>query len=263
LFFSEARLRPGWIGVIIVFLCFVAVVIRALAIEEIRPLLNLYLGAGLVYFVLYVVLLSLPRIPEWLKHLILILQSAAVLSALSWRPEFDFLVVLFLLMAYAVSIVFTGRMRWAWVFFLILLTSGSLIFFLGLIRGLALSLTTMAGEIVITVFLIANHEIEMARRKSQILLRELQETHQQLELYAAQVEDLAAVQERNRLARELHDTVSQLIFGINLTTRSAQLLLKKDPKRVPEHLDHLQEMTTDALGQLRALIAQLRPPQKS
>ena len=71
------------------------------------------------------------------------------------------------------------------------------------------------------------------------------------------------MQERNRLARELHDTVSQLIFSISLTARSAQLLLKRDPARVPEQLNRLQEMTTDALSQLRSLITQLRPPQKS
>ncbi len=258
---NEARLRPGWIGLSVVFLAFTAVMIRALAIEEIRPMLTRYMGAGLVYLVLSVLLLTMRGMPGWLKHIFLCVQSVAILLALSWRPEFDFIVVLFLLMTYPVAIIFNGRTRWIWVFVLMALTGGSLIFFLGLIRGLALSLTTMAGEIVIPVFLIANHEIETARVKSQVLLKELEETHRQLELYAAQVEDLAAVQERNRLARELHDTVSQLIFSINLTTRSAQLLLKRDPQRVPEHLEHLQEMTTDALGQLRALITQLRPPQ--
>ncbi|MEW6405385.1 MAG: histidine kinase [Chloroflexota bacterium] len=260
---NPARLKPGPTGVIVIVLAFAAVAIRALAIEEIHPLLTRYVAAGLVYLVSCVLLLSMPEMAEWLKHVILGLASMAVLWALSLRPQFDFLAVLFLLLTYPVAIVFTSRMRWLWVFILMLLTSGSLIFFLGLIQGLALSLTTMAGEIVIPAFLIANHEVEMARSKSQTLLRELEGTHQQLELYAAQVEDLTAVQERNRLARELHDTVSQLIFSINLTTRSAQLLLKKDPKRVPEHLHHLQEMTTDALGQLRALITQLRPPKNS
>ena len=119
----------------------------------------------------------------------------------------------------------------------------------------------MAGEIIIPAFLIVNHEIETARMKSQTLLKELQETHQQLELYASQVEELTAMQERNRLARELHDTVSQLIFSINLTTRSAQLLLQRDPAQVPKHLNRLQQMTTDALAQLRSLITQLRPAQ--
>jgi len=254
---NETALRPGRIGLVVIYLAFLAVVFRTLVMEENRPLLSWYIVFELGFLVLFTFTLLMPNIPEWIKHFCLFLLSMIVLYALSWRPEFDFLVVLFLLS----SILFTGRIRWLWIFILVLLTSGSLIFYLGLIRGLALSLTTMASEIVLPAFLIVNHEIEMDRRKSQTLLKELQETHQQLQLYASQVEDLAAMQERNRLARELHDTVSQLIFSINLTTRSAQLLLKKEPTRVADQLHRLQEMTTDALAQLRSLISQLRPPQ--
>lgn len=254
-------LKPGRIGVVVIYLAFAAVVFRTFAIEANRPLLEWYVGFELAFLILYTAMLLMLSMPRWLKYFCLILQSSMVLFALSWRPEFDFLVVLFLLLTYPASLFFTGKLRWFWIFILVLLTSGSLIFYLGVVRGLALSLTTMAAEIVLPAFLIVNHEIETARMKSQALLKELQETHQQLELYASKVEDLAAVQERNRLARELHDTVSQLIFSINLTTRSAQLLLKKDPVRVPEQLNRLHEMTTDALGKLRSLITQLRPPQ--
>jgi signal transduction histidine kinase len=258
---NETALRPGWIGLAVVYLGFAAVAFRTFAIEENRPLLSWYAGFELAFLILYTAVLIVRNMPGWLRYFCLLLQGVLVLYALSWRPEFDFLVVLFLLLTYPVSIFFSGKMRWIWVLGLVLLTGGSLIFHLGLVRGLALSLTTMASEIVIPAFIIVNHEIETARIKSQVLLKELQETHQQLELYASQVEDLAAVQERNRLARELHDTVSQLIFSINLTTRSAQLLLKKDPARVPDHLNRLLEMTTEALNQLRSLITQLRPSQ--
>lgn len=260
---TDTALKPGRIGLAVVYLSFAAVVFRTFAIEANRPLLSWYMGFELSFLILYTAVLFVPNMPGWLRHFCLILQSAMVLYALSWRPEFDFLVLLFLLLTYPVSLFFSGKQLWIWVFGLVLLTGGSLIFYLGVIRGLALSLTTMAGEIVIPAFIIVNHEIEMAKVKSQVLLKELQDTHQQLELYASQVEDLAAVQERNRLARELHDTVSQLIFSINLTTRSAQLLLKKDPARLPNQLNHLQEMTTEALSQLRSLITQLRPPQSS
>jgi len=258
---NETMLKPGRMGVVVIYLAFAAVVFRTFAIEANRPLLSWYVGFELVFFILYTIMLFMLSMPRWLKHFCLILQSGMVLYALSWRPEFDFLVVLFLLLTYPASLFFTGKLRWFWIFILVLFTSGSLIFYLGVVRGLALSLTTMAGEIILPAFLIVNHEIETARMKSQVLLKELQETHQQLELYASQVEDLAAVQERNRLARELHDTVSQLIFSINLTARSAQLLLKKEPARVADQLNLLQEMTTNALTQLRSLITQLRPPQ--
>jgi signal transduction histidine kinase len=258
---NETILKPGRIGLVVVYLAFAAVAFRTLAIEENRPLLGWYVGFELAFLVLYTTLLLQPYAQNWLKHSYLVILSFMVLYILSWRPEFDFLVLLFSLLTYPVSLFCTGRTRWYWIFGLVLLTGGSLIFFLGVARGLALSLTTMASEIVIPAFIIVNHDIETAREKSQVLLKELQETHQQLQLYASQVEDFAAIQERNRLARELHDTVSQLIFSINLTARSAQLLLKKDPDRVSEHLNRLQQMTTDALTQLRSLITQLRPPQ--
>ena len=72
--------------------------------------------------------------------------------------------------------------------------------------------------------------------------------------------NLAVEHERNRLARELHDSVSQAIFSITLISQSARLLLNRDPARVPVQVDRLQTMTADALAQLRSLIAQLRPP---
>jgi signal transduction histidine kinase len=256
---SEDALKPSRLGLVVLYLVFAAVVFRTLAIEANRPLIGWYLGFELAYLILYTIALLISNIPGWIRYLYFVLQSAIVLYMLSWRPEFDFLVMLFLLLCYPASLFFAGRMRWVWILALVLLTGGSLIFYLGMVRGLALSLTTMAAEIVVPAFFIVNHEVERARTRSQALLDELQETHQRLQLYASQVEELATVQERNRLARELHDTVSQLIFSINLTISSAQLLLKKDPVRVPEQLNVLQEMTSSALNQLRSLITELRP----
>ena len=261
--FASKPLKPGWIGVIAIYLAFTAVVVRTLGVEENRPYLTWYLGLELIYIVLYSLVIWRYNLPGWLMHLYLVIQSVLVLWLLSLRPQFDFIVVLFLLLTYQVSLAFAGRMRWIWIGFLVFLTGGSLIYYLGLLRGLALSLTTIAGEIVIPAYVIVNHEIETARAKSQKLLSELQLSHQRLQLYAEQVEEMAAVQERNRLARELHDTVSQLIFSISLTARSAQLLLAKDLLRVSEQLHHLQRMTGEALSQLRSLITQLRPSQKS
>ena len=64
---------------------------------------------------------------------------------------------------------------------------------------------------------------------------------------------------RNRVARELHDSVNQSIFSITLTAEAARTMLDRDPARVSSYLDQLQEMTANALAQLRSLIGQLRP----
>jgi two-component system NarL family sensor kinase len=76
-------------------------------------------------------------------------------------------------------------------------------------------------------------------------------------------------EERNRLARELHDSVSQTMFSIILNIRSTQILLERDPaqvraqqvraQQVRTQLEQLQKLTQSALAQMRSLIAQLRP----
>jgi signal transduction histidine kinase len=90
-------------------------------------------------------------------------------------------------------------------------------------------------------------------------LKELQEAHGQLQEYTAQAEELAAVQERNRLARELHDSVTQTIFSMTLTAEAARILLERDPSQAAPHLALLQELAQGALSEMRALIQQLRP----
>ena len=257
----EARIKPGLIAVIALYLAFAAVLARTLTIEANLPLVPRYLVLELIFIILYSGMVFIPDLPEWLLHLCLALQSGLVLFMLSLRPEFDFVVLLFLLLGYPATIHLTGRRRAAWILITIALTCGSLMYYLGILRGLALSLTTMAAEVILPAYLIIHYETELARARSQVLLNDLEESNRRLRAYTSQVEELAAMQERDRLARELHDTVSQSIFSIHLTARSAQLLLERNPSQLPEQLKLLQEMTGAALAQLRSLITQLRPPQ--
>ena len=75
----------------------------------------------------------------------------------------------------------------------------------------------------------------------------------------AAVQDKAALEERQRLARELHDSVSQALYGISLGTRSARSLLDRQPERVGERLDYVMKMAEAAISEMRALIFELRP----
>jgi signal transduction histidine kinase len=96
------------------------------------------------------------------------------------------------------------------------------------------------------------HELGDLNEALQQRLKELQE-------YATQAEELAAVQERNRLARELHDSLTQTIFSMTLTAETARILLERDPSQSAPHLTLLQELAQSALSEMRALIQQLRP----
>jgi PAS domain S-box-containing protein len=75
----------------------------------------------------------------------------------------------------------------------------------------------------------------------------------------AQAQELAAVEERQRLARELHDSVSQALYGISLGVHTAQLQLDRNPKELAESLEYVLELAEAALMEMRALIFELRP----
>jgi signal transduction histidine kinase len=74
-----------------------------------------------------------------------------------------------------------------------------------------------------------------------------------------QAQELAAVEERQRLARELHDSVSQALYGISLGVHTAQLQLDRNPQELAESLEYVLELAEAALMEMRALIFELRP----
>jgi signal transduction histidine kinase len=74
-----------------------------------------------------------------------------------------------------------------------------------------------------------------------------------------QAQELAVLRERQRLARELHDSVSQALYGISLGARTARLQLERDPTELAEPLDYVMSLAEAGLTEMRALIFELRP----
>ncbi|MEW5956744.1 MAG: sensor histidine kinase, partial [Chloroflexota bacterium] len=127
------------------------------------------------------------------------------------------------------------------------------------LAGLAMVLLFSSGFFVAGSYGYLIRQAESARRRNQRLLGELQVAHRQLQDYAAQVEEFAAAQERSRLAQELHDSVTQTIFSMNLTVQAARLLVDQNPGGVAGQLDRLQELAHSAAGEIRVLVGRLRP----
>lgn len=69
----------------------------------------------------------------------------------------------------------------------------------------------------------------------------------------------AALEERQRLARELHDSVSQALYSIGLYARKAQRVARTDPAALDESLKLLIDLADGGLAEVRALIFELRP----
>jgi signal transduction histidine kinase len=70
---------------------------------------------------------------------------------------------------------------------------------------------------------------------------------------------VAVSEERSRLARELHDSVTQILFSINLIALSLGRLWKRNPERAARTTDELQRLTHGALAEMRTLLRELRP----
>jgi len=74
-----------------------------------------------------------------------------------------------------------------------------------------------------------------------------------------QAGQLAALEERQRLARELHDSVSQLLYGIALTASTAARVHERDPARLDGLLGDVLQLAEGGLAEMRALIFELQP----
>jgi len=73
--------------------------------------------------------------------------------------------------------------------------------------------------------------------------------------------ELSILEERNRLALELHDAVSQKLFSLVLTAESAETLLERDGREARAQVERLKQLSREALDELRSLILELRPPE--
>ena len=251
--------RAGRIAHLAITLLVLAQVVRTLTDDDAQAHLLLY-GALMIPYVLLIGWVQWRGgLSGWRAHAYLAVQSSLILLMLSLNPEVDSVTAFFVPVSFQVALCFTGRPLWSWVGLMVLLTGGSLVALREPLEGLALAMSPMAAIVAVPALVLANHQIETERGRSLLLLAELEQKGRLLQQHAGQVEELAAIEERHRLARSLHDTASQLIFSIVLTARSAQLLLKEDPRRSREQLLHLQEMSGTALAQLRSLISQMRP----
>jgi len=242
-----------------IYLAGIGLAVRLLVSIEDGPRVPWYVALLVLFFALFSLVWVLPRRYQPWLHLIFLLQSAIVLALLALGPEFDYLTGFFVLLAYQAAMVLRGWFRWLWIDVCVALIGVSLMIFAGPLEGLGLALTTMAIGMAMAALAIAGQEIEAAKSESETMLAQLERTNAELERRAAQADELAALQERNRLARQLHDSVSQVMFSILLTVRSAQLMRRTEPEGVQEQLALLQELTKEALARMRAFIADLRP----
>lgn len=99
---------------------------------------------------------------------------------------------------------------------------------------------------------------QKGRQQAEKLLAELEDAHDQLRAYAAQDKALAVAEERNRLAREIHDSLGHYLTAITMQLEAAGKLVAKEPERAAKSIAKAEEMARESLAEVRRSVVALR-----
>jgi signal transduction histidine kinase len=251
--------RSSLVGLVVMLVLWAVVAVRLYALTTDKDLLPWY-AAGLgIFLVVQLVVLLHRGLPAGVLHLAFALQCAIVLLLLSFEPKRDFLTALFVSQCYQAGVVLAGRVRLVWVAVLVTLIGASLMTSdLGPLDGLSFAVIPMVAGVVLAMYVVVGRDLEAARAASQRMVADLRAAQRRLELYAGQAEELAAIEARSRVARELDESVSRTLSDVLTVARSAQPMLDRADEAGPM-IERLQTLTQEALAQMRGIIAELRP----
>ncbi len=98
----------------------------------------------------------------------------------------------------------------------------------------------------------------VARTEVERLAAELGKANAQLREYAAQIEELATIKERNRLAREIHDGLGHYLTAIHMQIQAGRAVLDHDRDKALDAMDKAQALTQQSLSEIRRSVAALR-----
>ncbi len=118
----------------------------------------------------------------------------------------------------------------------------------------------------VALFSLVVRVLQYQKERAELLLRqlgesnaELEQAHTQLQEYANEVEELAIVRERTRLAREIHDTLGHYLSILNIQLETISKLQERDPARAAVEIIEARRVTAQSMQEVRNAVAALRP----
>ncbi|MCX7707815.1 MAG: sensor histidine kinase [Anaerolineae bacterium] len=194
-------------------------------------------------------------------HLYLAAATTLVVALTLLNPPNPWFVVLFFVLSPEVMLRFPRQTGYAWIGVFSALTV--IAFWLAGRGSPGMLLTApiyIAGYFFFAAFATQTALANEAQAESQRLLAELQDAHVRLQAYAAQAEALAVAEERNRLAREMHDTLGHRLTVAAVQLQAVERLIQADPIRAVQMAATVREEIRAALTELRQTVAALRAP---
>lgn len=226
---------------------------------------------GMSYYVLLIWLLVAFTVPQlfWQPGTInTVLYPLAELACIGGLQVFMALALHKSLLVLAVPLITVGyfidRKNWWWIIGIVLLVP---------LAGLAIPgnpvpgilLAVMQNLLMLALGYIFRQLLD-AHNKTRQLLREnkqqyqlIQEQNQMLVAHANQIEQLTQLEERNRMARELHDTVGHTFTSVIMGMDAVSYLIDPAPDKAKAKLDVLREVARNGLAEVRQSIHQIAP----
>jgi signal transduction histidine kinase len=124
-----------------------------------------------------------------------------------------------------------------------------------LVRELAVWTAALAFVIVISRMLLVQHK---ARTEMEALAGRLGDANEQLRVQAAEIGELAKVQERNRIARDIHDVLGHYLTVVHVQLEAAKTLFKREPETARAAILKAQALTREGLSEVRRSVSLLR-----
>lgn len=238
---------------------FGAVVLRSLIRYWDNPNLSLVTGLLIVWLVMFIgALRTSSRWPQYFSAY-LVFQSALTLVLLFMTETEDYFAALFGLLSMQIMQKLNPRSGVRWIGAFAILMTIPMVMAYGVFAGVVFALIYTFGSALLASYTLTTRRAQEAHRHNQNLTQQLREAHWQLQTHVQQNQQLVAIRERHYLARELHDSVTQTLFTMGLTTQSALLLLERDPGRVGSQLARLSQLAQSALAEIQMLMSEQRP----
>ena len=194
-------------------------------------------GLGIYYVVASLLVLAIQWLGHgllWLAMLPLIVQAVFDLPGPVWMS----LAAILLVFGFMLPLKVVGGLEW--------------------LAVLQASIQFVPALVFVAVFSQVVAREHEARAEVERLAAELGAANGRLREYAAQAEELATARERNRLAREIHDTLGHYLTVINVQLEAAQAVIGTDRAKANDAVAKAQGLAKDGLAEVRRSVAALR-----
>lgn len=194
------------------------------------------------------------EIPVWGTRFYFYSEVLLVLVLSIWFSDWPYL-TLFMVLIGSTMLIFNDRKERWWLFVAVLLINFLLLIRFEWITGHFLW-DRVLSDFSISIFAAVTFGVIALLNDRQTELKHL---NRKLEEYANQIEELAMTKERNRMAREIHDTVAHGMTGLIMQLQAARKVNRRDPDKADQLLERSEDATREVLREMRQSVSALAP----